>query len=208
MAITYPLTVPNYTSFRSVSLIARNTVGVSTSPYTAQQKIYQWRGQFWEVDIVLKPMKRADAEAWNAFFLKLKGQVGTFYLSPDPNGRTVRGSASSSAGTPIVNGALSANSASVDITGATASATGYLLAGDYIAINNQLLKVLNDVNTNGSGEATIDIFPSIRTALSGSDAVTVSNAQGIFRLATNEQNINITESNIYQQGFTAVESIT
>ena len=54
MAITYPLTVPNYTSFRSVSLIARNTVGVSTSPYTAQQKIYQWRGQFWEVDIVLK----------------------------------------------------------------------------------------------------------------------------------------------------------
>ena len=73
---------------------------------------------------------------------------------------------------------------------------------------NQLLKVLNDVNTNGSGEATIDIFPSIRTALSGSDAVTVSNAQGIFRLASNEQNINITESNIYQQGFTAVESIT
>jgi len=208
MAITYPLSVPNYTSFSSVSLVARNTVGLSRSPYTSQQKVYQWRGQFWEVDVTLKPMKRADAESWNAFFLKLKGQVGTFYLSPDPNGRTVRGSASSSAGTPIVNGSLSANSSSVDITGATAGATGYLLAGDYISINNQLLKVLNDVNTTGSGTATIDVFPNIRTALSGSDTVTVSNAQGIFRLASNEQNINIAENNIYQQGFTAIESIT
>jgi len=208
MAISYPLTVPNYTSFQSVSLVARNTVAISVSPYTQQQKIYQWRGQFWEVDVTLKPMKRADAESWNAFFLKLKGQVGTFYLSPDPNGRSVRGSASSSAGSPIVDGSLSANSSSVDITNATASATGYLLAGDYISINNQLLKVLNDVNTNGSGSATIDIFPNIRTALSGSDVVTVQNAQGVFRLASNEQSINIAENNIYQQGFTAVESIT
>ena len=208
MAITYPLSVPDYNSFSSVSLVARNTVAVSVSPYTSQQKVYQWRGQFWEVDVTLKPMKRADAESWNAFFLKLKGQVGTFYLSPDPNGRTVRGSASSSAGTPIVDGSLSANSSSVDITGATAGATGYLLAGDYISINNQLLKVLNDVNTSGSGTATIDVFPNIRTALSGSDTVTVSNAQGIFRLASNEQNINIADNNIYQQGFTAIESIT
>lgn len=208
MAITYPLSPPNYTSFRSVNMIARNTVGLTASAFTQQQKVYQWRGQYWEVDVVMKPMKRADAEAWNAFFLKLKGQVGTFYLSPDPNGRTVRGSASSSPGTPIVNGALSANSSSVAITNATASATGYLLAGDYIAINNQLLKVLNDVNTNGSGEATLDIFPSIRTALSGSETVTVNNAQGIFRLATNEQNWNVDNTNIYQSGFSAIESIT
>ena len=208
MAITYPLSPPNYTSFRSVNMIARNTVGITASPFTKQQKVYQWRGEYWECDLVLKPMKRADAEVWNAFFLKLKGQVGTFYLSPDPNGRTVRGSASSSPGTPIVNGALSANSSSVAITNATASATGYLLAGDYIAINNQLLKVLNDVNTNGSGEATLDIFPSIRTALSGSETVTVNNAQGIFRLATNEQNWNVDNTNIYQSGFSAIESIT
>ena len=209
MAITYPLTVPDYTSFRSMSLVAKNVVGISQSPFTKQQKIYQWGiGQCWECDIVLKPMKRADAEAWNAFFLKLKGQVGTFYLSPDPLGRTARGSASSTPGTPIVNGATSANSSSVDITNADTTATGYLLAGDYITIGTQLFKVLVDVNTNGSGEATLDIFPTIRTALSGSESVTVADAQGVFRLATNEQSWNVDNSNIYQSGFTAIESIT
>jgi len=209
MAITYPLSLPNYNSFTSVNLIAKNTIGLTASPFTNQQKVYNWNSQFWECDIQVKPMKRDDFEDFSTFLIKLKGVLGTFNLSPDPNGRTVRGSASTTPGSPVINGSTSANASSIDITGATASATGYLKSGDYIQVGTQLLKVLDDVNTDSGGSATgINIFPQIRTALSGSDTVIVNNAVGVFRLAENEINWNINTASIYGISFSAIESIT
>tara|TARA_R100001463_G_scaffold12385_3_gene33813 strand:- start:1982 stop:2611 length:630 start_codon:yes stop_codon:yes gene_type:complete len=209
MAITYPLSLPNYNSFTSVNLIAKNTIGLTASPFTNQQKVYNWNSQFWECDIQVKPMKRDDFEDFSTFLIKLKGVLGTFNLSPDPNGRTVRGSASTTPGSPVINGSTSANATSIDITGATASATGYLKSGDYIQVGTQLLKVLDDVNTDSGGSATgINIFPQIRTALSGSDTVIVNNAVGVFRLAENEINWNINTASIYGISFSAIESIT
>tara|TARA_R110000824_G_scaffold29397_3_gene97892 strand:- start:5983 stop:6615 length:633 start_codon:yes stop_codon:yes gene_type:complete len=210
MSITYPLSVPNYTSFQSVSMVAKNTVGISSSPFTQNQKVYKWAsGEYWECDIVIKPMTRAQFESFSTFLIKLKGLYGTFELSPDPNGRVVRGSASSTPGTPTINGAQSTNSNSIDITGAPSSATGYLLSGDYIQIGTQLLKVLDDVNTDGSGDATgINIFPQIRTALSGGETIITSNAVGVFRLADNDTNWNINTASIYGIRFSAMESIS
>ena len=209
MAITYPLSLPNYNSFTSVNLVAKNTIGLTASPFSNQQKVYNWNSQYWECDIQVKPMKRDDFEDFSTFLIKLKGSLGTFNLSPDPNGRTVRGAASTTPGSPVINGSTSANSSSIDITGATASATGYLKSGDYIQVGTQLLKVLEDVNTDSGGSATgINIFPQIRTALSGSDTVIVNNAVGVFRLAENEINWNINTASIYGISFSAIESIT
>ena len=209
MSITYPINIPNYTSFSTVNLIAKNTVGMTASPFTNQQKVYKWTGEYWECDIQIKAMTRSEFETFSAFLIKLKGMYGTFNLSPDPNGRTVRGSASTSAGSPVINGSTSANSSSIDITGATTNATGYLKSGDYIQVGTQLLKVLDDVNTDGSGSATgINIFPQLRTALSGSEAVIVNNAVGVFRLAENDLTWNIGTASIYGLSFSAIESIT
>ena len=209
MTITYPISVPNYTSFSSVRLVAKNTVGITSSPFTQAQKVYKWAsGEYWECDISIKAMTRDQFEAFSTFIIKLKGMYGTFSLSPDPNGRTVLGSASITPGTPVINGAQSSNSSAIDITGATPSATGYLKSGDYIQVGTQLLKVLDDVNTNGSGDASdVNIFPQIRTALSGSESIITSNAVGIFRLADNDTTWNINTASIYGISFSAVESI-
>jgi hypothetical protein len=209
MSITYPISVPNYTSFSSVRLVAKNTVGITNSPFTQAQKVYKWAsGEYWECDISIKAMTREQFEAFSTFIIKLKGMYGTFYLSPDPNGRTVLGSASTTPGTPTINGAQNSNSSAIDITGATPSATGYLKSGDYIQIGAQLLKVLEDVNTNSNGDATdVNIFPQIRTALSGSESIITSNAVGIFRLADNDTTWNINTASIYGISFSAVESI-
>lgn len=210
MAYSYPLTLPTVTGIRSINLRARNVVGISQSPFTLKQQVITHSGQQWEAEITLPPMTRAEGEEWVSFLVKLKGQQGTFLLG-DPSGATPRGSASSAPATPLVNGG-SQTGGSLIIDGAPASASGYLKAGDYIQLGTSssatLHKVLNDVTTNGSGEASIDIYPSIRTAPADNAAVTVSSAKGIFRLASNETNWSINEVTHFGITFAAVEAIT
>ena len=210
MAYSYPLTLPTVTGIRSINLRARNVVGISQSPFTLKQQVISHSGQQWEAEITLPPMTRAEGEEWVSFLVKLKGQQGTFLLG-DPSGATPRGSAASTPGTPLVNGA-DQTGGSLTIDGAPANASGYLKAGDYIQLGTSssatLHKVLNDVTTSGSGEANIDIYPSIRTAPADNAAVTVSSAKGIFRLASNETNWSINEVTHFGITFAAVEAIT
>ena len=91
MAITYPLSTPTNKTIAEITLIARNVVGVSTSPFNFKQQVYQYPGQRWEADILAMEL---DAEQWVSFLMKLYGQKGTFLLG-DPLGGTARGSASS-----------------------------------------------------------------------------------------------------------------
>jgi len=209
MAITYPLSTPTNKTIATVRLIARNVVGVSTSPFNFKQQTYQFSGQRWEADISLPAMKRDDAEEWVSFLMKLYGQKGTFLLG-DPNGGTARGSASTTAGTPVVNGA-SQTGGTLAIDGLPASATGYLKAGDYIQLGSgstsQLYKVLNDADTNGSGEVTLDIWPNLRSSPADGATVVVANAKGVFRLNDNATNWDINTSSFYGITFGAVESL-
>ena len=209
MAITYPLSTPTNKTIAGIRLTARNVVGVSTSPFSFKQQTYQFSGQRWEADITLPQMNRENAEEWVAFLMKLYGQKGTFLLG-DPLGGTARGSASSAAGTPVVNGA-SQTGGTLAIDGLPASATGYLKAGDYIQLGSaataQLYKVLNDADSNGSGEATLDVWPNLRSSPSDGATVVVANAKGVFRLASNEANWNINNLAFYGITFGAVESL-
>jgi hypothetical protein len=209
MAITYPLTFPTHTGVFSVNLMARNVVGVTTSPFTFSQQKFEYQGKRWEADIVLPAMKREDAEQWITFFMKLYGQVGTFLLG-DPNAATPRGSAASAAGTPVVNGA-SQTGDELAIDGLPASATGYLLAGDYIQLgsgaSSQLYKVLDDVDSNASGEATLQIWPDLRSSPTDGATVVVSGAKGLFQLSTPTTNWNIDNAGFYSMAFGAVETL-
>ncbi len=205
MAITYPLSLPN-ANIAKVRMVANDIVGVSQSPFTAAQQVYRYTGQFWEADITLPPMKRADAEYWISFLMKLNGPYGTFLLG-DPNGQTARGVAT---GTPLVNGAgQTGNELITD--GWTNSTTGILKAGDYIQIGtgltSRLYKVLDDVNSNGSGAATLTIWPDLRTAPADNAAITVANPKGLFRLNSAQTTWDINEASIYGMTFGAREAL-
>jgi len=206
MAITYPLTLPSHTGIQNITLRAVNTVGMSMSPFTYQQQAVAHAGQRWEVDVTLPSMNRADAEQWVAFLVSLRGRFGTFTLG-DPVGASPRGSAG---GTPLVNGA-SQIGGTLNIDGCTASQTGWLKAGDYIQLGTAgsatLHKVLADVDSNGSGQVAVDIWPYIRTAPSDNATVVVTNTIGRFRLASDEQNWSIRETALYGITFGGVEAI-
>ena len=195
MAISYPLSTPTNETIQRVSFFARNTVAVSQSPFTYAQQVHKWQGQRWEADVTLPPMKRADAEEWISFLIKLKGSYGTFLLG-DPSAVTPRGTASSSPGTPVVNGA---------------SQTGYLKAGDYIQLGSgasaKFHKVLEDTDTDGSGNATLTIFPDLRSSPADDATVVVTNAKGVFRLSDNLINWNVDEASVYGITFGCAESL-
>lgn len=209
MAISYPLTLPTVSGIATVTFRATNVTAISMSPFTFKQQVVSHAGQRWEAEVSMPPMSRADAEEWISFLVSLRGQLGTFTLG-DPSGATARGSASSAPGTPLVNGA-SQTGGSLAIDGCTASATGYLKAGDYIQLGSgssaTLHKILQDVNTPSGGDVTVDIWPHIRTAPADNSTVVVSNAKGLFRLSQNQTSWSIDEATIFGVNFACVEAV-
>jgi len=206
MAISYPLALPTTTGLARIRIAANSVVGVSQSPFTAKQQVYKYTGQFWEAEISLPPMKRSDAEYWISFLLKLNGSYGTFLLG-DPNGATARGVAT---GTPLVKGASQTGSELIT-DGWTTSTTGILKAGDYIQIGGgasaKLHKVLDDVDSDSSGNATLTIWPDLRSAPSDNAPIVVSGAKGVFRLSTNQSDWDVNEASIYGMTFPAREAL-
>ena len=206
MAITYPVSFPASIGFANLNIRARTVVGVNASPFTGQQQVYKHQGQWWEAEVSLPPMKRADAEQVIAFLLKMNGQYGTFLLGDKANPST-RGVGT---GTPLVNGASQTGDELIT-DGWTTSTTGILKAGDWIqlgaASTTRLYKVLDDVNSDGSGNATINIFPNLRSSPDDNAALTVSNTQGLWRLVSNETQYSIDNMSIYGMTFACAEAL-
>lgn len=205
MAITYPLSFPSV-GIRSMNIRARNVVGISASPFTGQQQVYKHQGQWWEAEVTLPPMKRADAEQVVAFLLSLNGVYGTFLLG-DPANTAPRGVGT---GTPLVYGADQTGSELIT-DGWTTSTTGILKAGDWIQLGTgsatRLYKVLADANSDGSGIATLDIYPNLRQSPADNAQVTKSSPKGQWRLSSNDTNWSIDEASVYGITFACVEAL-
>ena len=208
MSISYPLALPATNTIRSIELRTVNAVAYSRSPFTFAGQAHEYAGKMWQADITLKPMRRSDAEKWITWLISLKGQLGTFYLG-DPLGCTPQGSGRDS-DTVLVDGAVTSGN-TISIDSAPVSTTDFLKAGDYMQIGSgtsrQLFKVLNDVDTDATGSATVDVWPNVRTSIADNAAVTLESAQGVFRLASNETSWSVNEASIYGITFGAVEAV-
>ena len=208
MAISYPLSLPTSIGIAQIELRATNAVAISRSPFTFSTQVHAYTGSAWQADVSLPSIRRDLAEDWVAWLLSLRGQLGTFYLG-DPNAVTPRGSARDT-DTVFTSAAVSSGS-SIAVDSAPTSITGYLKAGDYIQVGTgtarQLFKVLADVDTNSLGEATIDVWPNVRTSIANDSLITVENTKGLFRLSSNEQTYSINEASFYGISFGAMEAV-
>lgn len=208
MAINYPIALPTHTGIAQIEFRTTNAVAYSRSPFTFAGQAHEYAGKMWQADVTLPPMKRSDAEQWVAWLVSLKGQLGTFYLG-DPLAELPMGSARD-ADTILVDGAVSSGN-TIDIDSAPTSQTDYLKAGDFLQIGSgtsrQLFKVLTDTDTDGTGSATVDVWPNVRTSIADNAAVTVESPQGVFRLASNEQSWSVNNAAIYGISFSAMEAV-
>lgn len=194
MAISYPLSLPTNIGMASIELRAKNTVAVSSSPFTYKQTVYAYDGQMWEADVTLPPMNRDDAESWIAFLMSLKGRYGTFLLN-DPSATSVRGTATSA----TITG--SAGDSSVTVT-----MSGTLKAGDYLQLGSASDATLHKVLADKSGSGTLEIWPKLRKARSSVSA-DLTSASGLFRLASNETSWSVNDASFYGISFGATEVV-
>ena len=205
MAITYPLLLPLTPGWSKIVFSATNIVGLSRSPFTNQQQVYQWAGEYWMVDVSMPPMPQVTAEAWINFLVSLRGTLGTFYIG-DRERATPRGTAG---GTPVVNTAQSSMSSTLMTKGWTSGAT--FLAGDFLQIGTgvqqRIYKVLTNQTANVGGFITFDIFPLLREGVSDNQPITILNTQGTFRLTGDERKWDMDAAHIYGIDVSAEEAL-
>lgn len=85
---------------------------------------------------------------------------------------------------PVVAVAASAN-AEVVYTEGWATSEPVLMAGDYVGLGGRLHMVLDDVQSDGSGDATLRVRPRLRGALSPGTRVVFVRPTARFRLTEN-----------------------
>ncbi len=180
MTITYPLTPPANPTPRRVDVSARVAAGLSVSPFSFAAQAQRWAGEAWAFRVEFPPMNDASAAAWRGFLLALSGTYGTF-LWGETGAKAPQGNW---AGAPAVNGA-GQTGRSLAIGGLTPGAT--VKAGDLFQLGtggaSRLHAALADATADGSGHATLDIWPALRASPGDGDVVVVNTPKGVFRLA-------------------------
>lgn len=203
MAISYPLSIPSDVAPRTMRWYGRNSVGLSMNPFTLTTQVQAFQGQLWGVDIAFPPMDRATAEKYVAFLLSLRGQYGSFYVQ-DNLGILPKGVAT---GSPKVNGANQTGEQLIT-DGWDVSQTGILKAGDKIQVGNRLYGILQDANSDDSGNATFDIWPRLREQPANDETIITVRPKGLFRLADSTPALwGADETQLYDISFSAVEVI-
>ncbi len=167
MAISIP-SVPNFTT--SSFYLQFNTQQFESSLSKAVQRV-QLSGPRWVASFSLPAMTRETVSEWITFFNNLRGNLNTFDAF-DPEGKIPRGSAG---GIPLVNGASQTGS-SLITDGWPISTTGILLKGDYFSVNNELKQITQNIDTDGSGNATLVFEPNLRNSPPDSTPITTDNA--------------------------------
>jgi len=207
MPITYPLSLPASPAAAGLErfmLTGLHAVGVLRSPFTFATQVQAHPGEAWIAEASIAPCKRNQAEPWVAFFAALRGPSGTFLMG-DPHRTSPLGVAT---GTPRVNGTNTVRATSLNTKGWTINVTNILRAGDYIQIGQRLYKVLQDVNSNASGNCTLDIFPALRETVVDNATIITSSAKGLFRLNSPEVELfEVDKERLYSMSFSAVEAL-
>lgn len=208
MAISYPLSLPAARGIARITLRGTSVTSQSMSPFTLQEQIQVFPGQKWSATIDLPPMRREDAEQWNAFLLSLNGRQGTFLMG-DPAGYYPQGVGG---GFPEVDGSAQQGNV-LNVKGCPTSTVNWLKAGDYLQLNSiannrqRLHKVLQNVDTDSDGLASLVIWPNLRESPVDEDSLIIINARGEFRLQNSYTEWSIQPLPTYNQSIAVGEAL-
>jgi hypothetical protein len=168
----------------SIQWDPHDIAAANQSPFTGQTQVYDWQQSYWSGTVSFPSMHRHSHDAWVGFLRALRGPVNVF-LFGDPAAATPKGNPE---GAPVVNGAGQTGYV-LATRGWTPSAFGLLMYGDYISVTTgtatRLYQVTDNVNSDASGNATLNIWPTLRDLPTDGTGIVTSNCRGMFRLKTN-----------------------
>lgn len=199
MSVTFPLAFPIATGLVDIAIYGRQLSGVTEAPFSGVEQVQEHQLARWRAEFSLPPMTRQEAMPWRSFIQKMRGRVGTFLMG-DPMGTAPLGTAAVTPGTPQVDGGGQSGLTLAVKTG-LGSVSGYLLEGTWLSLGTgsgrQLYTVTNDVNLV-NGNATIDIWPRLRSSPGNNDTVYLTNTTGLFRLVDDEHGFSIGRDGLYR----------
>jgi hypothetical protein len=179
------VSIPLTPGLESIDWSGTTAAATVTSVFTGQTQVQQWPGaDLWMGTATLPPMTQAQANPWKAALLQLQGMTNAFQLG-DPMGITPKGHVQ---GTPVVDGSIAvvAGGITLPTMGWTPSQSNLLMPGDYLQVGFRLHMVLDQVISDSSGKAVINIWPSLREVPLGGEAVGTNSPVGLFRLANSK----------------------
>lgn len=182
---------------QTMEITATDVVAVSKSPFTGQTQTQDWQTAWLEASASMPPLVDADARAWEAFLLSLRGQLNVFQMG-DPLKQNPLGTG---AGSPVVSGS-GQSGFTLNITGF--SGADALLPGDYFQIGYRLYRNLSIV---GAGAQTLNIWPNIRESPASGTAIQVFNCQGLWRLKGNPRKWSLPQVRYVGMQFDMVEAL-
>lgn len=150
--------------------ISREPINFSTeSIFNARRQVLEYpSGLRYGVNATFRPMREDEAGEWRAFKAKLRGIVNHFRC-PMP-GYSGPNTGYSGAAGQVSGGGQTGFSV---ITSGWANSTAVFRAGDYITIVNRIYMLVEDANSNGSGNATLQLDRPILTPPANSAPIEV-----------------------------------
>ena len=176
-------------------------VAVTTSPFTGQQQVQDWGGEWWQYGVECAVALDAEGRALSAFFAALGGPRQAFLFTETSVSQTV-------GGTPVVNGAGQTGN-TLNVSGLTPSVASFR-AGDFFSLGTddttRLYQVTANVTADGSGNAAVLIVPKLRSSPANAAALEVVAPQVALRL-TSPVPAAVGLVDDYRFSFSAVEAI-
>ncbi len=152
------------------------------SPLSRSQQRLELPGARWIATYTLTGYRKEPIlDLIKVFMIQASG--GNTFYGFDPDRKLPKGQAG---GTPLVNGA-SQTGKSLVIDGCDHSSNGWLVAGDYFSVNNELKIITARADTNASGQVTLSFEPALRNSPADNAALTVRNAVCTMRMADDNQ---------------------
>ena len=173
---------------------------------SGRRAVRQIGSQYFMFTVSMPSMNQDNAMDIFAFLQKQKGSFESFQIKiPLQN----RGAEKSSTAVKVV-GSHSATDSTIALDGFSASTSGVLKAGDLIkfAGHTKVYMVQSDIDSDGSGAATVLIEPGIVTTLADNEVVTMNQPDITVYLTSEDIMYSVDRNSIFNISFDVREVIT
>ncbi len=185
---TVTLVVRPPIALREVQWEMNDSVALVTSPFTKQTQAQQWPGADWlSGTMSFPPLSQTAADQVISFLMQCRGMAVPFQLG-DPLKKRPLGHTT---GVPLVDGTVAASNAAgttqLQTRGWLPNSHRVLVPGDWLQIGYRLHRNLDIANADANGNASLNIFPSLREQPADATPLVLHDTQGLFRLASNKR---------------------
>jgi len=186
MTISYPLSLPTTLAPDRIDWMMETRIESTTPPWGFIPQTFVWVGaDQWRARLTWNGMmSQNSADDVETISLALNGPEGSFLLG-DLIRTTPRGTWAGQS--PLVKGA-SQTGKTLLIDGLTPTTTT-AIRGDWFQLGSgatsRLHRITATGTANGSGEITLDFWPSLRVSPADNAPLTLASAKGLFMLANN-----------------------